>query len=865
MRSMVPGRRTLLVAAAILCAVTSQARETGEPAEARDEIAARVEWFRQFHVGGPGPIPFRARSRALDQVQAALRSGALKPAPRSIAGDTWQPIGPTSMVWGALTFSGRVSAIAAHPTDPNTVYAGTANGGVWKTTDGGSSWTPLTDSQKSLAIGSITIDPSNPNRIYAGTGEAADGCGGYFGSGILRSDDAGATWSLLGEADFGGTSVAKIVVHPTAPNTLWAVNAQGAAGFVCTADPGTDTYGVRKSTDGGTTWTLVLGTAQTGVTSYAYDLVLDPTNPNVLYAAVGGSGVWKTTNGGTSWSKLSGGLPVSSLGRVDLAMSPANSQTLYAVFERATAHTQLGTWKTTNGGSSWTALPPVPVGDVCMTTPLKDICTYASAPNYGFCDYALYVEVAPSGTVYLGGVGLWRSTDGGASWLNACSAESHVDQHAAAFSPGGRVWTGSDGGVFRSDDGGVTWQNRNTGLMTAQFYPGASLHPVRAGAALGGTQDNGTQRYSGVPGWTLAYTGDGAYTAYDSSDPDHVWYVSTEYLQIFKTVDDGANVAPATNGLTDAGSLVAATFIAPFAICPSNPQQLIAGSDNVWRTTNGAQLWQSNSPDPLAGTLQTIQSLAYSPSDTACNTYFAGMTYGRLYRTTAGGGQTGWTNVTGALPVVGVSDIAIDPVDGNTAYVALTGFGTPHVYKSTNALAGAPVWTAISAGLPDIPVNAIVLDPDDRNVLTIGTDAGIFRSVDAGTTWSPFANGLPNAPVYDLVANGSTGSLVAFTYGRGAYRLAVSCSSDTTPCGPVGDTLAVDRGPSGAALSWGRVSCPDLAGYRVYGATSYDMPFPDGWTVLGDPVSESFTDPFGSPWVAYRVVSSDTCGNRSGY
>jgi hypothetical protein len=172
--------------------------------------------------------------------------------------------------------------------------------------------------------------------------------------------------------------------------------------------------------------------------------------------------------------------------------------------------------------------------------------------------------------------------------------------------------------VFRSDDGGATWQNQNHGLVTAQFYPGASLHPTRASFALAGTQDNGTQRYSGAPSWTLADTGDGAYTAVDPSNPDNVWYVSSENLEISKTIDGGVSLNPAVNGLTDAGNLLTTAFIAPYVMCPSNPQRLVAGSDNVWLTTNGAASWQVNSPDPLVGSLQTIQAIAFAASDATC-------------------------------------------------------------------------------------------------------------------------------------------------------------------------------------------------------------------------------------------------------
>ena len=836
----------------------------GEADSGEDEgmvIRSRGIWFRDRHAGPDGLIPFRARSDAMAELRRNLASGLLKSSTMAVTGDTWVSAGPRALMWTPSTpFSGRVVSIAPHPTQPDTVYVGTAQGGVWKTTDGGTSWTPLTDGQASLAIGSLAIDPSNPNRIYAGTGEPFDGCGAYFGAGILRSDDAGAHWIQLAESTFGGTSVSRIVVHPSNPSILWATNAQGFSGFVCAAAPGAHAYGVWKSLDGGGTWSLVLGTTQTGVPTHTYELLIHPSNPSVLYAAVGASGIWKTTDGGSSWTKLAGGLPTANLGRADVALRPDAPETLYAVFEADSTSTHLGTWKSTNGGSTWSALPKITPGDICLTTPLSDICTYESLSFPGFCNYAMYVEVMPGGTVLLGGVGIWRSTNGGSSWINSCTEDMHVDHHAGRPDAIGRIWIGCDGGVYRSDDGGATWQSRSPGLVTAQFYPGASLHPTRRDFALGGTQDNGTYRsQAGEKAWSRVQNGDGGFSAVDPSNPDTTWYVTAQYLAIYKTTDGGATVQPAMNGLTDAGSL-SAGFIAPIAICPANPSVLLAGSDNVWKTTNGAANWVNDSPDPLAGLLQTITTIAFSPSDSTCNTVFLGMANGRVYRTTVGGGgMAAWTYIGTGLPARGIAEVAVHPTNGNIVYVALSGFGTPHLYRSANALSATPTWTAISAGLPNTPVNAILLDPDDPGILYAGTDLGVFRSLDTGASWSVFMNGHPNVAVYDLVADSSTGALVSFTHGRGAWRLE-NCA---VSCPPVGDTLMGIRGPSSAQFAWGEAGCSNHFNYEVLAATAYDAPYPSGWTVLGTPTAASFSDPLGSPWIAYRIRAVDRCGRTT--
>lgn len=766
--------------------VRSKVHEVKKPVtvpEGLEMLLDRNRWFKENHEGADGLIPFGARLRALQQLKENLEKGVLGNSPEAIPGNAWSPIGPAPLVSGSYRYSGRVSALAA--VSSNTVYAGAATGGLWKTTDGGNTWTALTDEQDSLAMGHIAIDPNNSNIIYAGTGESNMSCDSHYGAGILKSTDAGATWALIGQSYFNETSISKIVVDPSNSNIVWAANTRGTGGFICISKGGT--YGIWKSTDAGNTWTLSLGNSQTALTnSYAFDLIMDYTNSQILYAAIRESGIWKTVNGGASWTKLAGGLPTSNIGVIDMAIDPNNSNILYATFESLSTGAHMNNYKTTDGGSTWSVIGKP-----------SSLCS-------SYCWYCMYIDVAPNGYIFLGGVSLYRSTNGGTSFSSVSTSGIHVDQHSITYPDSSTVWVGNDGGVYKSTSWGSSWTQVNDPLFITQFYPGASLHPTNANFALGGTQDNGSLRWTGTNSWTELYGGDGAFTAIDHSDPNNDYYVSSQYLNIVKTTNGGSSFSSATNGLTDANT-TNAPFIAPYVICPNNAAILIAGSNNVWKTTNYASSWSSNSPDPIDPGGQQIRSLAFAPSDTSCNTYLAGLKDGKMYRTTNGGAS--WTNITGSLPARGINDIAIEPTNANIAYVALSGYGGSHLYKTTNLLGSTPTWFATDTGIPDIPVNAVLIDPTDTNYVYIGSDIGIFRSTNAGSSWQLFMNGHPKVPVHDLVANATTNTIISFTHGRSAFKLTtvqVNIPGEVPQKNGTGTPLTVVKsGSSNLILSWG--------------------------------------------------------------
>jgi len=724
----------------------------GQPGEGPDTLGDRARWFAGGRAASDGMIPFGARNRSLQQLETNTASGQLEAAARALPGTSWAPIGPAPLMGSSTSYSGRVSSLALDPSTPSTVYVGGASGGLWKTINSGTSWTPLIDDRESLSVGALAIDVGNPSTVYAGTGEWHFSCDSYFGAGILKSNDAGGTWALIGEAEFAGTAVSSIIISPTDPDVLWAANARGAGGFICVRPEGT--YGVWRSLDGGLSWTQVLGSSHTGNDANTTSLLIDPVDPDVLYAGVAGpvrsgdtgdpGGVYKSTDGGSTWSRLVTGLPTSNVARVNLAIDPADRNRLFVAIQRTNSGSLYGVWRTTDGGGSWTQAGGP--GSACSS----------------YCWYCMILAIAPDGAVWFGGVDLYRSGNDGGTWTSRMTSGLHVDQHALVFDPTGKVWSGNDGGIFSSTNNGASWASHNAGLYLTQIYPGASLHPTNPDFALAGTQDNGTVRFAGSLTWDRILGGDGAFSAIDPVRPDTDWYASSQRLYLFKTTDAGDSWDLANLGIDTSD----APFIAPYVMCPGDATVLIAGTHRVWRTDNAGSSWSSNGPDWG----EEVRTLAFSPSDETCSTYFACLKDGRVMRSTGGGPV--WTEITGTLPGRGVNDLAVDPADGNVVYAALTGFGGSHLYRTDDALAADPIWIAADAGVPDTPVNAVLVDPTDPDVVLIGTDIGVFRSDDRGISWAVFNDGLPNVVVHDLVAVAATDSVVAFTHGRGAFRLA---------------------------------------------------------------------------------------------
>jgi hypothetical protein len=753
------GRSVLALLLAVSTALLSVGVESGEEeleeAEAEEALegiagpAGADDWFAAQRV-----FPFGSLDVGEMQDRARVAAANLQAAPGIQA--AWQPLGPANI-------GGRITDLVAHPTQANTVFAGAATGGVWRSTDAGTTFTSVWNPSLSPSIGALAI--TSTGTLYAGTGEGNPGGGSvtFPGEGVFRSTDNGASWQSLGLS--GTDRIGRIAVDPGNANRLFVA----AAGNLFV--PGGQ-RGLYRTTDGGTTWQLVLAGAN-GTTG-AIDVAVAPNNPNRIYAAMWdhkrqpngrvyggvGSGVYRSTDGGTTWTRLAGGLPAAgtNLGRMGLAVARSNPNRLYAI-AADTSGDFAGFWTSTNGGDTWTRLTNTSAVSAAQST-------------FGWWFGRLFVDPANASRVWVTGTSLVESLDAGANWRRSTAV--HADQHAMAWDPltSGRVYLGDDGGVYRSSAGGSAtgaW-TKSTSQAHLQFYT-VAVSKQDTSRISGGLQDNGSVRSWGATNWNSILGGDGLQNLIDPTDQNKVYACS-----------QNGSCSRSTNGGSTMTGFGATTsdrrnWLTPVVFDPSNPAIMYYGGNRLNRSTSSAQSWTVISPDlshgpggvdgfPF-GTITTIAVARTSPA-----TIYAGTDDGRMWITRNTGST--WTEITTGLPTRWMTRVTIDPTDANLAYVAVSGFrnGDPaaHIFRTSN---GGSSWQDISGNLPDAPVNDLVLDPRDRTKLYAATDVGVFLSPDSGTTWTPPGTSLPLVPISDLEATdtGTTTLLTAATYGLGIYRL----------------------------------------------------------------------------------------------
>jgi regulation of enolase protein 1 (concanavalin A-like superfamily) len=689
-----------------------------------------------------GRIPPDAYGHAKSQVDLLKWSGAARRVEQArlvpIAPDMFSAtasasaagvslITPQSWRWlGPGNVGGRIRSIVIHPAKPDTLFAGSVGGGIWKTIDGGASWSAVDDFMPVLSVSSLVINPANPNIMFAGTGEGYGNADSLRGAGIFKSTDGGTTWRQLPQTASQSSAVTRLAIS--------------SDGTVVLA--GTNT-GIWRSTDA-TNFKRI----NSAVTPQ--DIDINPAYPRRAIAAGYGVAAY-SWDGGVTWHR-SAGLPYTT-GRIELAFARSQPDTIYALVDHAG-----GTlYRSSDGGVSFRGVSSHPLLD----------------NNQGWYDEALWVNPRDSHHVVVGGVYLRQSFDGGATW-QWISDGIHVDHHVIVEDPryddaGNRtVFFGNDGGVYKTTDiravAAVGYTPLNHNLGVTQFY-GAAGHPF-SGTIVGGTQDNGTllNQPQQATQWEQALPGDGGFVASDATDPSY-FYAGLVYLQIQRSEDGGRRWAGVTDGLGDA--FQNANFIAPFVLDPGDPNRMFAGGTRLWRSTNIKSAWPTWTPITAGAGANYISAIAIAPREP--QVVWIGRNMGQVYRSTnATASSPRFSTV--KVPTAGnfVSRISISPFDANLVYVATGSFGPHNILKTVN---GGSSWTDATGsgtrGLPDAPVNDLEIDPADPNTIYAGTEVGVFVSRDGGATWDLPQDGPANVSVDELFWMGTT--LVAATHGRGLF------------------------------------------------------------------------------------------------
>lgn len=717
-----------------------------------------------------------------------------------------QQAGPRSGSWtfrGPTNIGGRVTDLAVDPLDANVVYAGAAEGGVLRSTDAGQHWIPLFDEQATLSIGAIALDPSDNDVLYAGTGEVNPGGGSvaYGGAGIFRSTDRGDSWSALGLEEAG--SIGRIRIDPADPNRIFVA----AMGDLWEKGPN---RGVYRSTDAGANWERVLFVSDS---TGCVDLIQRPDQPNTLFAAMwerirrpngyqyGGttSSVYRSTDGGAGWTIVSSGLPAPSTqgGRIGLSLCAAQPDYLHAVYAARNGDFA-GLYRSTNGGATW-----VRTNDGGLS---------GSFATYGWWFGNVRTHPVDPNRIFVVGFDVYRSINGGSSWSLASNGV-HVDHHAFEFGSGASpvMYNGNDGGVYRSSNGGTGW-SKLPDLPITQAYR-LALDAGNSNAIYIGAQDNGTIRtLSGaINDWVEIFGGDGFQPLVHPTNSNRVW-AEYQYGALNYSANGGGSWVDATGGISGADRRNWNTAV---RIDPTDASRMYYGTNRVYRSTNGTT-WGAVSPDLTHGAnggqqgqvYGTLTTLAVSPLDGAV--LWAGSDDGRVHVSTNSG--TVWTDVSNLLPDRWITSVRTDPLDRETAYVTISGFRwgspLPHVFRTTNLGLN---WLTIASNLPEAPANDLIVDPLDTNRLWVATDVGVYETLDGGGTWHALGGNLPNVVVTSLALDASGRTLVAATYGRSCFSYDIDQPS-AVPDALAGRNPLLPPEPNPARsvvhFSWQRTNLP---------------------------------------------------------
>ena len=702
------------------------------------KVFKRWEYINQYRVGQDGRLPKPdAVTREYGKYQGDHHS--LSPS------GNWVELGPTTLPANATSQPngmGRVNALAFHPANGNVIFAGAPSGGLWKTTNGGSSWIPLTTNTPTLGVSSVLIDPLNVDHILIGTGDRDHG--DAPGLGVYKSLDGGLTWTSSATG-LGNATVGMLIRHPANPDIILAATSTG----------------IYKSIDGGSTWVL-----KSSNTANYKDIRFKPANPQVVYATAGGE-FYRSSDTGETWTKITSGVLAGN--RMVIGVSPNQPAYVYIL---QTNGPFAGLLRSTDSGLTFSTRSASP-------NIMDYSCDGSGTSSQAWYDLCISIDPNNAEIVYTGGVNIWKSTDGGSAWaINShwvgsswgygCAPSVHADIHSLDWSPvNGMLYTGTDGGVYVTSDGGTDWTDISTGLAIAQVYK-IGQSATNAGLVMNGFQDNGTASNLSND-FTTVIGGDGMECIIDYSDMN-VRYGELYYGDIRRSTGSGYETIAAngSNGISESGG-----WVTPYILHETLPSTMFAGYRNVWRSTN------VNTPSSSDVTWTAISSgetancnvLEQSPA----NPDILYVSRGSVLKRTdnANAANPSWVTLInpGTNPL---TDLEAHPT--NPAIVYATS-GTK-VYKSTDK---GMNWTDISGTLPNVFINCIVYDKTSNEGLYVGCQTGVFYKNALMPDWVPFSTGLPVVDVREIeiyynTANPLNSKLKAATYGRGLWESDIDAS-----------------------------------------------------------------------------------------
>lgn len=681
----------------------------------------------------------------------------------------WQEEGPGNI-------GGRVDVLTVSPTDQDVIYAGATNGGIFKTTDGGTSWNPIFDDQPFLAIGAITIDPENEEILYAGTGDRNFTGTSFIGNGVYKSEDGGDSWNNIGLEATG--AVTEIIIDPSNSDRIFASTLGNP--HIKTTE-----RGVYRSDDGGATWeNKLFVTDSSGIV----DLIMDPSNPNILYAAgynrmrnyfnstVSGpqARIYKTINGGESWTELGGGLPIEEDCRIGLAISNEDPETVYALYVDGTSLNVQEVYRSTNGGATWASLNvyggPGALPDGVMG-------------GFGWYFGEIYINPYNNDHLLIPGVDLYQSLDAGETW-ELCvpvwwTYEVHADKHAATFLDEDSYLLATDGGLYKTDNNGASWTDIEN-LPITQLYH-IDVHPHESGLYGGGAQDNGSMSGNAASfnSWDRLYGGDGFRVTFLDLDEGAAYYETQNgNLRYADPFGGTINVSPDTPGADRVN------WDMPYYINEQTAElytgtahvQYMSGAPYGFNEYISGDLTRVGLGEPYdQARYHTITEIDQSRFDDGL--LFVGTTDGLVWRGERTGGIWDWINITGDLPNKYVTGVRCSPNNPGTVYVCFSGYKVDDdqafVYKSEDF---GENWVNISSDLPDITANDILIVPGYENdeYLFAAMDGGVYFSENNGDNWNYLGVGLPFVTVSELHLDFENEKLIAGTYARSIWSYDVS-------------------------------------------------------------------------------------------